>query len=148
MQWVAMRMIDTPRSRQARMSSIVPSAGQHQRGDGRAAGGGGDGRLHQAPLVDGGEAVVVRRAGQSVAVGDLDDGHARSGESVDDGGNVGFGELVALGVGAVAQRGVGDADVERVGVGHQLAATDRVARLAISSPTFTAAAVMMSRLPA
>ena len=65
------------------------------------------------------------------------------------GPNIGFGELVALSVGAVAQAGIGDTDVKRIREGHYwscfpVAAISR----AISLPTLVAAAVMMSRFPA
>ena len=124
-------------------------AGQHQRRD-LGLGGGLDGGGHEVTLVDQRPAVVVARPAEAVAVGDLDHRHAGGVERADDGAHVLDGELVPLGVGAVAQRRVGHADVEGIGVGHQ----DTPAGLVVSRcwaiwlPTWVAAAVMMSRLPA
>ncbi len=80
-------------------------------------------------------------------MGDLDDGHTGVVERTDDRPNVGLGELMAFGVRTVAQAGVGDTDVEGVGVGHHMVSFF-VSERAISLPTLVAAAVMMSRLPA
>ena len=128
-------------------------AGQHEEGDLGLLG-----RLHrgadQVELGRVAEAVVERRAAEAVAVGDLDDRHAgvvEGGHDVDD---VLGRELVALGVRAVAQRRVGDAQVERrrcrasgrsLGTGMLRPPPVAAAR---TSPTRAAAAVMMSRLPA
>ena len=90
--------------------------GQHQRGD-LGVGGGLDSRLHQDAFVDERLAVVVRRSAEPVAVGDFDDRHACVVDGGDDVTDVLLGELVPFGVGAVAQAGVGDADVEGVGEG-------------------------------
>ena len=73
-------------------------------------------------------------AAQAVPVGHLDHRDARRVQGRDHRRDLVDGELVAFGVRAVAQRGVGDPDVG----GH----------LASSSPTRHAAAVMMSRFPA
>ena len=115
------------------------------------------GGLDQLLLRGFGEAVVERRPAQTVAVGHLDDRNTGVVEGSDDRAHLVLGELMTLVVAAVAQRRVGDADVERVGVlagvCHQIhccrahAGTPNFC-FAISSPTLVAAAVMMSRLPA
>ena len=128
-------------------------AGQHQEGDLGLVGGLG-GELDQLLLGRLGEAVVERRAAQTVAVGDLDHRHTRGVQGGHDGADLVLGELVTLVVRPVPQRGVGDPDVpDRVeeDVGTHACAPPAVAdrdSLAISSPTLVAAAVMMSRLPA
>ena len=63
------------------------------------------------------EAVVERAAAEAVAVADLDHRHPGAVEGVHDGRHLVHGELVGVGVGAVPQGRVGDADVEFVGVG-------------------------------
>ncbi len=111
-----------------------------------------------------GEAVVERRSAQAVAVGHLDDRDAGGVECADDVAYLLRHELVPLVVRAVAQAGVGQAQVEvarRVGLrpgtgegvdggvdtGYGSSAHRRIS-LAIDSPTCVAAAVMMSRFPA
>ena len=87
-------------------------------------------------------------------MGDLDDRDAGVVERLDDVVHLLRGELVPLVVRAVAQAGVGEAEVEvvaptpveRVEVrGHHLLPSSE---RAMFSPTRAAAAVMMSRLPA
>src|SRR6185312_17527951 len=101
-----------------------------------------------------GKPVVEARAAKAVAVGDLDDGHARGVQGSHDGADLVAGELMAFVVRTVAQRRVGHPDVpDRVeeNIGRHDCAPPAVAArlsLAISSPTLVAAAVMMSRLPA
>jgi len=88
-------------------------------------------------------------------VGDLDDLDVAAVQRVDDGADLPFGELVGHGVRAVAQRGVGDADVggfrvnlRREGRVHALAPSRCAVRCpARRSATWAAAAVMMSRFP-
>jgi hypothetical protein len=104
---------------------------------------GGRDELH---LVGAGEAVVERAAAQAVAVGHLDHLDARPVERAHRVAHLRLGELVGHRVAAVAQGGVDDADVVR-----QLRAAHANAPClasAICSPTWAAAAVMMSRLPA
>jgi hypothetical protein len=86
-------------------------AGQHQERDlgllrGR------HGRGDQVLVRHGAEAVVERRAAEAVAVRHLDDRHACLVKGGDDAAHVPDGELVPDRVRAVAQRGVGDADVQ------------------------------------
>ena len=102
-------------------------AGEHEDGD-PGLGGLVDGRRDELHLVDLGEAVVEARAAQAVTVRDLDDLHAGPVEGVHDTAHLLLGELVAHGVRAVAQGGVGDPQValaaggggvgEHVGLGH------------------------------
>jgi hypothetical protein len=100
----------------------------------------------EVELADAGEAVVEAGPAEPVAVGDLDDLDVAAVQRVDDGADLPFGELVGQGVRAVAQRGVGEADV---GLVHALAPSRRAVRCpARRSATWAAAAVMMSRLPA
>ncbi|OKH72866.1 hypothetical protein EB74_22580 [Mycobacterium sp. SWH-M5] len=129
-------------------------AGQHEEGDlgflGRV-------RRDLDELLLGrlGKAVVEARSAQTVAVGHLDDRNTRGVERRHDRPDLVAGELMPLVVRPVAQRRVGHADVpdgveEDVG-GHDCAPSEdamRTRSLAISSPTFVAAAVMMSRFPA
>jgi hypothetical protein len=131
-----------------------PESGQEQDGD---LGGlrflrrGGD----EVELADAGEAVVEAGPAEPVAVGDLDDLDVTFVQRVDDGADLLFGELVGHGVRAVAQRGVGEADagafdvnLQREGRVHALAPCRCVVRCsAMRSPTWAAAAVMMSRFP-
>ena len=74
-QCVAMRTIDTPRSATARMSSFVPTPGQHQRGDLGLAWRSRR-RLRSGRARRCGEPVLERRPAEAVAVGHLDDRHA------------------------------------------------------------------------
>ena len=84
--------------------------GQHQEGDlgflGRLGG-----QLDQLLLRGLGEPVVEAGSAEPVAVGDLDDRHARRVERRDDGADLVLGELVALVVAPVAQRRVRHPDV-------------------------------------
>ncbi|MPN37980.1 hypothetical protein SDC9_185501 [bioreactor metagenome] len=116
------------------------------------------GGLDQVHLVDPGEAVVERGAGQTVAVGHLDDVHAGCVEGAGDVLDLVEGELVADRVRPVAQRGVDDARgvrlvrIQRVlgGAHARTPSWDAPAsmRSASRSPVRVAAEVMMSRLPA
>ena len=99
----------------------------------------------QLTFVDEAEPVVERRPAEAVAVRDLDHRHAGTGQSRHHRRDRVRGELVTLGVRTVAECRIRDPDVQGVGVGHQDVGSIRVA---IASPTRTAAAVMMSRLPA
>ena len=121
-------------------------SGQHQEGD-LGVLGGLRRELDQFLLGGLGEAVVEAGATEAVTVGHLDHRHTGVVEGGDDALHLFLGELVALVVRAVAQRGVGDPDVESVVV-HRAPPATAAASLAISSPTLVAAAVMMSRLPA
>jgi hypothetical protein len=116
-------------------------AGQEQDGDPGVARH-VDRRGHQVDLVGVREAVVERRAGEAVAVSDLDDGHAGLVQRARHGPYLIDRELVGYRVAAVAQGGVGDPN----GRGAHRATAPW--RCVISSPTRTAAAVMMSRFPA
>ena len=69
------------------------------------------GQLDQFLLGGLGEAVVEARPAEPVAVGDLDDRHARGVQRRDDGADLVLGELVALVVRPVAQRRIGHPDV-------------------------------------
>ena len=144
-------------------------AGQHQERDpGLLRGLGRD--LDQLLLGGVREAVVEARPAEAVTVGHLEDGHPRVVERGDHRAHLVGGELVALVVRAVAQAGVGQADVEvfaprpledvQLGVsvnGHvssssvcgfeTLAALVPQPPVAIPSPARVAAAVMMSRFP-
>jgi hypothetical protein len=110
-QCVATRQTDAPLS----SADVVlrPQTGEHEKRDLR-----GLRRLHRSPdevlLGRLAEAVVERRAAEAVAVRDLDDGYAGLVERADDRNDLLLGELVPLRVRAVAQRGVGDPDVEGV----------------------------------
>ncbi len=75
-------------------------------------------------------------------MGNLDDLDAGRVQGVHGGPDLLLGELVRHGVAAVAQGGVGDAQV----VAH--AGTSAARRSPMTSPTWAAADVMMSRLPA
>src|SRR5262249_45875514 len=98
--------------------------------------------LDQLVLVGQGEAVVEGGAAETVAVADLDHVDAGAVEGAGHRHHLLDRDLVALGVGAVAQGRVDEGDAAH-------AATSELARsFASSSPTATAAAVMMSRLPA
>ena len=133
--------------------------GQHQERDAGLPGlldRGGD----QRELVGAGEAVVEARAAEAVAVAHLDHPDVGRVERGHDAAHLSLGELVAHGVAAVAQRRVGDADRTGLrdgfdggggGRGHDVPPrTGRTvpACSANRSPMRTAAAVMMSRLPA
>src|SRR5207302_1723694 len=98
----------------------------------------------QLDLVDPGEAVVERRPAQAVAVGDLDDLDAGRVQGVHGGADLLLGELVRHRVAAVAQGRVGDPELP--GLGHAVTLSAR--RWPMTSPTWAAAEVMMSRLPA
>ena len=75
-QWVATRIVFTPQSTAIRRCSTVPMPGQQQRRDARALHARDDGA--QVLLVGvQREAVVDRRAAEAVAVGHLDERHAR-----------------------------------------------------------------------
>jgi hypothetical protein len=130
-----------PRAPLVHLAQVVghPDAGQQQHGDAGAADGRG-GRGDQLAVVGPGETVVERRAAEPVAVADLDDGHAGRVEAAGDLGDLLGGELVRQRVRAVAQGGVGQAEGA-----HPPAPALASAR---AVPTRTAAAVMMSRLPA
>ena len=84
---------------------------------------------------------------------DLDDGDARGIQGARDGRGLRRRELVAQGVGAIAQRRIGQAIAARglgSGAGVRLihhAVTPKRSAASVS-PTRTADAVMMSRLPA
>ncbi len=95
-----------------------PDAGEHQRRDARTTAGGLHRAAHELALVDGREPVVVRRTRQPVTMADLDDRDAGARQPVDHAAHVVDREAVLLGVRTVAQRGVGDAHVEVVGVRH------------------------------
>ena len=69
----------------------------------------------QLDVVHGGEAVVERRAAKAVAVGDLDDLHARAVQAVHDAAHLLLGEAVRHRVAAVAKGGVGEPDLRRPG---------------------------------
>ena len=75
-------------------------------------------------------------------MGDLDDLDAGRVQGVHGGPDLLLGELVRHGVAAVAQGGVGDAQV----IAH--AGISAARRSPMTSPTWAAAEVMMSRLPA
>ena len=79
-------------------------------------------------------------------MGDLDDLDAGRIQGVHGGPDLLLGELVRHGVAAVAQGGVGDAELPLGGIAH--AVTLSVRRWPMTSPTWAAAEVMMSRLPA
>ena len=92
-QWVAIRATDAPASRAIRRSSTVPTPGSSSTAILALLGlvdGGGD----QLDVVDGGEAVVERRAAKAVAVGDLDDLHAGAVQGVHDAAHLLLGEPV------------------------------------------------------
>jgi hypothetical protein len=91
-------------------------AGQHEKSDpGRACARHGD--LDELLFRGVAEAVRERRATESVSVRHLDHRYPGGVERRDDGLDLRGGELVALGVRAVAQRGVGDPHVEVGGEG-------------------------------
>ncbi len=132
-QWVATRATAAPTSRARARSSLTPMPGSSStamraRRTARARGG------DELELVHEREAVGERGTAEAVAVADLDHRHARAVERRGDRAHLLDGQPVALGMAAVAQRGVDEGD------GVHAAAS--------SSPTRTAAEVMMSRLPA
>ncbi len=67
---------------------------------------------------------------------------------MDHGSDLTLVELVLHGMAAIAQRRVGDTYLRLVLSGYRAHAVTSAARVASSSPTRAAAAVMMSRLPA
>jgi hypothetical protein len=95
------------------------------------------------------EAVVDRRAAQPVAVGHLDQRHAGGIQCGGDRDHLLDRDLVLLGVHAIAQAVVvqHDAAAAQVHEGLPGKAPSAIS-CAISSPVRSAAAVMMSRLPA
>ena len=103
------------------MSSITPTPGSIRTAI-FAALRGVHRRRDQLAFVGAAEAVRERRAAEPVTVGDLDHRHAGVVEGGDHGANIGFGELVTIGMGAVAQRRIGDAnvDVRRKSSCHEL----------------------------
>ena len=82
-QWVAIRQIERAVVRRLVDVFLGAHAGQHQEGD-LGLLGGLRGELDQLLLGGLGEAVVERRAAEAVAVGHLDDRHARGVERGDD----------------------------------------------------------------
>ena len=152
-QWVAIRQIEPPLFCASLMSSLVPTPGSIRNAILDFLGRLGR-ELDQLLLGRLGEPVVEARPAEPVAVGDLDDRHARGVQRRDDRADFVLGELMTLVVRPVAQRRIGHPDVpdgveENVGA-HAWpppAVADRDS-LAISSPTLVAAAVMMSRFPA
>ena len=124
-------------------------SGQHQERDpGILRGFGSD--FNQLLLRGFRESVVEAGPAQTVAVGHLDHRNPGGVECGDDGLHLFRDELVPLVMGPVAQRGVGDPDVEDAVRHRAPPVTEPLCApcLAISSPTFVAAAVMMSRFPA
>lgn len=99
-------------------------------------------RGDQLQVVGAGKAVIERGSAQSVAVSDFQDRNAGPVEPGHDVGDLLPGVLVTDGVRAVSQRRVSQPEIRRA---H---AATPVSRWAFASATRTAAAVMMSRLPA
>ena len=98
------------------MSSLVPTPGSIRKAILASLARLGRGSISSCSAVVR-EAVVEGRPAQPVAVGHLDDRHAGGVQRRDDGAHLVLGELVALGVRAVAQRRVGHAG-RRVGPRH------------------------------
>ena len=120
-------------------------AGDQQNGDLRP-GTGSAGLRDQVPFVDSREAVLHGRAAQSVTVRDFNHRNPGLVERPGHGPHMVDSELMAHGMGAVAQAAVGDA-----GRLHDLAAATADAQRrssAMAWATRQADAVMMSRLPA
>jgi len=129
------QILDRADTREQQNGDLRPARFVHGRGD-------------QRQLVRARETVVERRATQPVAVGHLDDLDTSRVERMDHGSDLTLVELVLHGMAAIAQRRVGDTYLRLVLSGYRAHAVTSAARVASSSPTRAAAAVMMSRLPA
>ena len=156
-----MRATDTPRSAHLLQVAGEADAGQQQHRD-LCPGHGTDRRRDEVVLVMCGETVVEGRATQPVTVADLDDRHAGRVKGTRDRGHLLGREPVGERMGTVTEcrvretepqpwrvRGQGGCERRR-GDHHADASASMPAnrRAAMVSPTRTADAVMMSRLPA
>src|SRR5450755_1036633 len=137
-----------PRDRRADLAGVAQvldgaEAGQEQDGDLGAAR-----LLHRGrdeiELINQREPVVEAGPAQAIAVGDLDDLDIAGVQGMDDGADLLFGELVSHGMGAVAQRGVGEADLGRAGHSLMGPSVRFQSKTAVTEPSWSIVVVMAS----